>query len=90
MLGGGEGVEREDGLNGYVYSMSRNLIIGMCFGRINTDEAGCSRSLVNARNLQLECAKVLYESLLVLFLTYGSETMIWMEKERSREREREE
>ena len=50
-----------------------------------TDEAVCSRkvasgrrvaggirSLVNARSLQLECARVLYE------------TMIWREKKRSR------
>ena len=29
------------------------------------------------------CAKVLYESLLVPVLPYGSETMIWKEKERS-------
>ena len=42
------------------------------------------RSLVNARNLQLECARVLHELLLVPVLTYGSEIMIWKEKERSR------
>ena len=39
--------------------------------------------LINARNLQLECAKVLHESLLVLVLMYGSEIMIW-KKERSK------
>ena len=62
-----------------------------------TDEAECSRkvasgmrvagdirSLLNARSLQLECAKVLHESLLVPVLTFGSETMIWREKERAR------
>ena len=42
------------------------------------------RSLVNARSLQLECAMVLHESLLVPVLTYGSEKMILREKERSR------
>ena len=42
------------------------------------------RSLVNVRSLQLECARVLHESLLAPFLTYGSKTMIWREKERSR------
>ena len=42
------------------------------------------RSLVNARSLQLECARILRESLLVPVLMYGSETMIWREKERSR------
>ena len=48
-----------------------------------TDEAECSkkvagafRSLVNARSLQLECTRVLHESLLVPVLTYGNETMI--------------
>ena len=39
--------------------------------------------LMNARCLQLECATVLHESLLVLALMYGSETIIWKEKERS-------
>ena len=65
-----------------------------------TDEAECSRkvvsgrrvagtirSLVNAWSLQLECARVLHESLLVSVLFYGSETMIWREKERSRIRD---
>ena len=36
-------------------------------------------SLVKARSLRLECAKVLHEDLLVL---YGSETMLWREKGR--------
>ena len=59
-----------------------------------TDEAECRRklasgkrvagtigSLVNARSLMIECARVLHELLLVLVHTYGSETMIWREKE---------
>ena len=46
--------------------------------------AGPTRSLVNARDLQLECATVLYEILLVPVHTYGSETILWKEKERSR------
>ena len=37
----------------------------------------------NARSSQFVCAKVLYESLLVPVRPYGSETMIWKEKERS-------
>ena len=45
--------------------------------------AGTIRSLVNAVSLQLECARGLHESLLEP-VTYGSETMIWREKERSR------
>ena len=55
----------------------------------DTDEAECSRkvvtgrrvagtirSLVDAGNLQLECARVLHESLVVPVLTYGNEIMI--------------
>ena len=37
-------------------------------------------------DLQLECARVLHETLLVPVLMYGSETMLWREKERSRVR----
>ena len=40
------------------------------------------RSLANARSLQLKCARILHESLVVLVLRYGSE-IIWREKERS-------
>ena len=43
--------------------------------------AGSIKSLVNARGLQLECAMVLHESLLMPVLMHGSETMIWKEKE---------
>ena len=46
--------------------------------------AGAIRFLVNARVLQIECARVLYETLLAPVLTYGSETMLWKEKERPR------
>ena len=42
------------------------------------------RSLVNGRGLQLECARVLHETLLVPVLMYGSDIMIWKEEERSR------
>ena len=38
------------------------------------------RSMVNARSLQLECARVLHESLLVPVLKYGSETTLSMEE----------
>ena len=62
--------------------------LGCVLDESGTDEAECSRkvasgrrdtdafrSLVNAKSLQLECAKVLHESLLVPVLTYGSETI---------------
>ena len=70
--------------------------LGFVKGESGTDEAECRkvasgrtvagviRSLVKARSLQLECARVLHESLLVPVITYDSETMIWREKERSR------
>ena len=44
--------------------------------------AGAIKSLVNARDLQLECARVLHETLLIPVVMYGSETMSWKEKER--------
>ena len=34
--------------------------------------------------MQLECDRVLHETLLVPAFMYGSETMLWKEKERSR------
>ena len=58
------------------------------------DEAECSRKAASGRRvssanrslkgLQLECARILRETLLVPVLMYGSETMIWKEEERSR------
>ena len=38
--------------------------------------AGAISSLLNARGLQLECARIFHESLLVPVLMYGSEKMI--------------
>ena len=48
--------------------------------------AGVIRLLVNDRDLQPESARVLYELLVVPVLTYGSETMLWKEKEKTRVR----
>ena len=45
---------------------------------------GTIRFLVNGRHLQLECTRVLHEVLLMPLLLYGSEKIIWREKERSR------
>ena len=45
--------------------------------------AGAIRVLVNARDLQLEFARLLHETLLVPVLFYDSETTLWKEKERS-------
>ena len=38
--------------------------------------AGAIRSLINARDFQLECARVLHETFLVPVLMYGSEAML--------------
>ena len=46
--------------------------------------AGAIRSLVNSRDLQLECVRGLHEIFFVFVLMYGSETMLLKEKERSR------
>ena len=46
--------------------------------------AGAIKSLVNVRDLQLQCAKILHKTLLVPVLMNGNEAMIWMWKERSR------
>ena len=46
--------------------------------------AGAIRSLVNARGLELECARVFNETLVVPVIMCGSETILWKEKERSR------
>ena len=49
--------------------------------------AGAIGSLVSTRDLQIECARVLPETLLVPLLMYGSETILWKEKMRSRIRD---
>ena len=46
--------------------------------------AGTIAPSVNARGLHTECTRVLYESLLIPVLMYGSEAMIWKGNERSR------
>ena len=57
-----------------------------CIRKVSSGKtfAGVIRSLVNARDLHLQCARVLHETLLIPVLMYGSETMLWKGKERSR------
>ena len=55
-----------------------------CSRKMESGKRVAGATLVNARSLQLECTRVLDESLLVPVLKYGSETMVWREKERSR------
>ena len=52
----------------------------------STGVAECSRKVagdirfpVNTRDLQLQCERVLHETLLIPVLMYGSETMLWNE-----------
>ena len=74
---------------GFVLSMSLNSNIWDVFWtkqvQMRHNVAGSWQvPFGNARDLQLECAEVLYETLLVHVLTYGSEKMLWKEKGRSR------
>ena len=57
-----------------------------CFRKLVSGRkvAGTIRSVINVRGLQLECVRMLHEALLVPFLLYSSETMIWRENERSK------
>ena len=79
--------------------VSKFKYLGCVLNESGTNEAECSRkvasgrrvagvirSLVNAGDLQLECDRVLHETLLLPVLMYGNETMLWSEKERSRMR----
>src|SRR5678815_1193791 len=46
--------------------------------------AGVIKSLVNVKELSLECARVLHEGMLLPVLLYSSETMVWNKKYRSK------
>ena len=98
LLGGEEGLECEICIDRiHLDHVSEFKYLGCVLDESGTDEAECqrkvlsgrmvegtTRSLVNARGLQLEWARVLHASLLVPVLTYGNNTLIWREKERSR------
>ena len=90
LLGGKERLECEVCVDGIrLEHVSEYKYLRCVLDESDTDEAECSRnvasgrrvsgairSLVNARGLELECARVLHESLLVPVLKYSSETMI--------------
>ena len=46
--------------------------------------AGAIRSIVTARDLKIDCARVLQGTLFVPVRTYDSETMLWKERSRIR------
>ena len=87
---GEEGLESEVCLDRqHLKHISEFKYLGYVLNESGTDEAeysrkvvsgrrvaGAIRFLVNAKSLQLECARVLQESLLVPVLMHGSETMI--------------
>ena len=79
-----EGLECEvhvDGIRLELVSKFKNL--GCVWDKAGIDGAECSmkvagaiRSLFNSSDLEIECARILHETLLVRVLTYGSETML--------------
>ena len=93
LLNGEEGLECEVHVDKIsLENVSEFKYLECVLDESGTDEAECSRkvasgrrvagtirSLVNARDLQLECARVLHETLLVSVLTYWSETILWKE-----------
>ena len=84
VLNGKEGLECEVHVDGIrLEHVSEFKYLGCVLDKSGTDEAECSRkvtsavscaigSLVNARDLQLEYARVLHDTLFVPVLTYGS------------------
>ena len=90
VLGGEEGLESEVCVEGVLLAhVSKFKCMGYVLDKSGTDEEECSRkvtsgrrvagpirSLVNARSLKVECARVLHELFPMPVLTYGSETMI--------------
>ena len=91
VLNGEERLECEVQVDGIrLRYVSKFKYVECVFDVSGTDGAECSRKvvdamrfLVNARDLQLECARVLHKTLLVPVLMYGSEKMLWKENERS-------
>ena len=98
VLGGEEVLECEVCVDGIrLEHVSEFKYLRCVLDESGTDEAECSRtmasgrrvagairSLDNAKNQQFQCARNLHESLMVPVLAYGSETMIWRDKERSK------
>ena len=98
VLNGEEGLECEVHVDGIrLEHVSEFTYLVFVLDESGTDETECSqkmasrrmvagniRSLVNAKDLLLEYARVMHETLLVPVLLYGSETMLWKEKERPR------
>ena len=97
LLYGEEGLECEVHVAGICLELvSEFKYLGCVMDESGTDWAECNRKVVSVRrvvgairslgsvrDLQLECARFLYETFLVPVLMYGIETMIWRKKKRS-------
>ena len=97
-LGGEEGLECEVCIDGICLEhVSKFKYLGCVLNEFGTDEAVCSRKVGSERRVagvlglwlmlgvcSLECTRVLHELWLETVLMYGSETVIWREKERLR------
>ena len=88
ILNGEDGLESEFHVNGM---QLKHVLKGKCLGyvldELGADEAECHRKVASGRKFAgftAECAKVLHETSLMPVLMYGSETMIWKEKEKFR------
>ena len=57
-----------------------------CSGKVMNGRkvAGAIKSLVDVKGLNLECARVLHEGMLLPVLMYSSETMVWNKRYRSK------
>ena len=94
VLSGEEGLECQVYVDGiHLEYISEFKYFGCVFDESDTDGTECSRkvasgrtiagairSLVNVKDLHLECPSVLHETFLVLVLMYGNETMLWKEE----------
>ena len=98
VMNGQEGLECEFHLDGVrLENVSKFKHLGCILDKSGIEWAECSRkvasvrrvasvirSLVNARDLQIECARILHKTFLVPVLTFGTETMLWEERSRIR------
>ena len=88
VLNGEEGMECEVCMDGmqleHVSEFKIFRVLWMNLVQMRQNVAGAIKSLVNARGLNFECARILHETLLIHVLIDGSDTMIWKEKERSK------
>ena len=74
----------EMGFSGFKYLGCILEESGIDGAEYNRKVASGRRVAVNARDLQLQCTRVLHQTLLVHVLIYGSEIMLRREKKRSR------